>query len=74
MLETISRQFRRKFALASLAIGIISTFTHFMTHSPTSPPVSLVTTSAVNWQGAVIIPGGEDRPGHRSARALRLPF
>jgi N-acetylneuraminic acid mutarotase len=37
-------------------------------------PISLVTTSAVNWQGAVIIPGGEDRPGHRSARALRLPF
>jgi len=33
-------------------------------------PVSLVTTSAVKWRGAVIIPGGEDRPGHRSARAL----
>ncbi|HZF41331.1 MAG TPA: sulfatase/phosphatase domain-containing protein, partial [Blastocatellia bacterium] len=33
-------------------------------------PVSLVTTSAVKRQGAVIIPGGEDRPGHRSARVL----
>jgi arylsulfatase A-like enzyme len=33
-------------------------------------PVSLVTTSAVKRQGAVVIPGGEDRPGHRSARTL----
>lgn len=33
-------------------------------------PVSLVTTSGVKWRGAVVIPGGEDRPGHRSARAL----
>jgi N-acetylneuraminic acid mutarotase len=33
-------------------------------------PVSLVTTSVVKRQGAVVIPGGEDRPGHRSARTL----
>jgi arylsulfatase A-like enzyme/N-acetylneuraminic acid mutarotase len=33
-------------------------------------PVSLVTTQAVKWRSEVIIPGGEDRPGHRSARAL----
>lgn len=33
-------------------------------------PVSLVTTSAVKWRGAAVIPGGEDRPGHRSARVL----
>jgi iduronate 2-sulfatase len=33
-------------------------------------PVSLVTTTAVRWRGAVVIPGGEDRPGHRSARVL----
>jgi len=33
-------------------------------------PVSLVTASAVKWRGAVVIPGGEDRPGHRSARAM----
>jgi iduronate 2-sulfatase len=33
-------------------------------------PVSLVTTSAVKRLGAVIIPGGEDRPGHRSAHVL----
>ncbi|HEY6403275.1 MAG TPA: sulfatase-like hydrolase/transferase [Blastocatellia bacterium] len=33
-------------------------------------PVSLVTTSAVKLRGAVVIPGGEDRPGHRSARVL----
>ncbi len=35
-------------------------------------PVSLVTTSAVKWRGAVIIPGGEDRPGHRSARITAI--
>jgi arylsulfatase A-like enzyme/N-acetylneuraminic acid mutarotase len=35
-------------------------------------PVSLVTTSAVKWRGAVVIPGGEDRPGHRSARTLTM--
>ncbi|MBO0724411.1 MAG: sulfatase-like hydrolase/transferase [Blastocatellia bacterium] len=33
-------------------------------------PISLVTTSAVKRSGAIIIPGGEDRPGHRSARVL----
>jgi N-acetylneuraminic acid mutarotase len=33
-------------------------------------PVSLVTTSAVKRSGAIIITGGEDRPGHRSARVL----
>lgn len=37
-------------------------------------PISLVTTSVVKWQSAAVIPGGEDRPGHRSARALRLPL
>jgi N-acetylneuraminic acid mutarotase len=35
-------------------------------------PVSLVTTSAVKWRGAIVIPGGEDRPGHRTARVLRM--
>src|SRR5215475_2572816 len=33
-------------------------------------PISLVTTSAVKRSGAIIITGGEDRPGHRSARVL----
>lgn len=28
-------------------------------------PESLVTTAAVSWQGAIVFPGGEDRPGHR---------
>lgn len=30
----------------------------------------LVTTGAVNWQGGIVIPGGEDRPGHRSDKVL----
>lgn len=30
-------------------------------------PVSLVTTSAIKWNSKIVIPGGEDRPGHRSA-------
>lgn len=34
-------------------------------------PVSLVTTAAVSWRGSIVIPGGEDRPGHRSAAVLR---
>ena len=37
-------------------------------------PISLVTTAASKWQGAVVIAGGEDRPGHRSARVLSLPL
>lgn len=36
-----------------------------------SLPVGLVTTTAVLWNGSVVIPGGEDRPGHRSARVLK---
>ncbi|MGE0100982.1 MAG: sodium/solute symporter [Blastocatellales bacterium] len=39
-----------------------------------SMPLSLVTTAAVDWQSAVVIPGGEDRPAHRSPAvfAVRL--
>ncbi len=33
-------------------------------------PAGLVTTHAVWWKGRVVIPGGEDRPGHRSAKVL----
>jgi N-acetylneuraminic acid mutarotase len=33
-------------------------------------PLSLVTTGAALWRGAVIVPGGEDRAGSRSARVL----
>ncbi len=33
-------------------------------------PESLVTTAAVNWQSAIVLPGGEDRPGHRLGRVL----
>jgi N-acetylneuraminic acid mutarotase len=33
-------------------------------------PVGLVTTSPVTWRQGVVIPGGEDRPGHRSARVI----
>ncbi len=34
-------------------------------------PVSLVTTNAVKMGRAIIIPGGEDRPGHRNPRVLK---
>lgn len=34
-------------------------------------PVSLVTTGAVKLGDDIIIPGGEDRPGHRNPRVLR---
>lgn len=37
-------------------------------------PVSLVTTAAVHWQSRIVIPGGEDRPGHRSARVLSIQW
>jgi sialidase-1 len=33
-------------------------------------PVSLVTTNAVRWGDAMVIPGGEDRPAHRSPSVL----
>ncbi|MBP6965185.1 MAG: sodium/solute symporter [Armatimonadetes bacterium] len=33
-------------------------------------PKGLVTTNAVAWEGSIVIPGGEDRPGHRSAEVL----
>lgn len=33
-------------------------------------PHSLVTTAAVTWQGTIVLPGGEDRPGHRRAEVL----
>ncbi len=35
-------------------------------------PVSLVTTAAVKWQNDIVIPGGEDRPSHRSSSVLML--
>lgn len=33
-------------------------------------PQGLVTTNAVTWEGKIAIPGGEDRPGHRSSAVL----
>jgi SSS family transporter len=39
-----------------------------------SVPVGLVTTPAVWWQGQIVVPGGEDRPGHRDASVLRGRF
>lgn len=35
-------------------------------------PAGLVTTQAVRWQGRIVIPGGEDRPGHRVPDVLRF--
>jgi SSS family transporter len=34
-------------------------------------PAGHVTTTAVKWDGAIVIPSGEDRPGHRSPKILR---
>jgi len=34
-------------------------------------PAGLVITTAVRWEDAIVIPGGEDRPGHRSAEVLQ---
>lgn len=34
----------------------------------------LVTTAAVEWNNRIVIAGGEDRPGHRSAEAIALPL
>jgi len=31
---------------------------------------ALVTTNAVTWRGQIVIPGGEDRPAHRSASVI----
>lgn len=33
-------------------------------------PEGYVTTQAIVWRGGVVIPGGEDRPGHRGNRVL----
>ena len=33
-------------------------------------PESYVTTAAVLWEDGFVVPGGEDRPGHRGARVL----
>ncbi|MBX3175835.1 MAG: sodium/solute symporter [Candidatus Hydrogenedentes bacterium] len=35
-----------------------------------SAPAAYVTTQAVVWNGGMVIPGGEDRPGHRGARVI----
>jgi solute:Na+ symporter, SSS family len=37
-------------------------------------PDGLLTTTATIWQNSVVIPGGEDRPGHRSSGVLRGEF
>lgn len=34
-------------------------------------PTGLVTTGAVQWNDSIMIPGGEDRPGHRSPKVLK---
>lgn len=54
------------FSRAILAYHTITnTWTNFA-----SMPASLVTTSAVELNGEIIIPGGEDRPAHRSGSVL----
>ncbi|MBS1824886.1 MAG: hypothetical protein JST93_06170 [Acidobacteria bacterium] len=35
-------------------------------------PVSLVTTGIARWEGGLVIAGGEDKPGSRSARVIKL--
>jgi SSS family transporter len=42
-------------------------------YKPEAPLPAVVTVPAVRWQGAVVVPAGEDRPGHRATtvRAYR---
>ncbi|MBL8178399.1 MAG: hypothetical protein JNK48_27240 [Bryobacterales bacterium] len=35
-------------------------------------PASLVTTGIAKWDGGLVIPGGENKPGYRSSRVLKL--
>lgn len=35
-------------------------------------PASLVTSAIAKWQGSLVIPGGEDRPGYRSSKVISL--
>ena len=37
-------------------------------------PFSLVTTTATVWRDLLVVPGGEDRPAHRSAAVYALPL
>jgi N-acetylneuraminic acid mutarotase len=37
-------------------------------------PYAPVTTTLVEWNGAIVIPGGEDRPAHRSSRVILGKF
>ena len=37
-------------------------------------PVALVTTNIVQFNGSIVIPGGEDRPGHRSSAVYSAKF
>lgn len=37
-------------------------------------PYAPVTSTLVEWQGAIVIPGGEDRPAHRSSRVISGTF
>lgn len=53
-------------------ILVLDTRTHRWRREGTLP-VGLVTTSAVRWGSRVVIPGGEDRPGHRLPRVIASP-
>jgi N-acetylneuraminic acid mutarotase len=41
---------------------------------PVTVPFSLVTTTALVWDGLLVVPGGEDRPAHRSAEVHACRF
>jgi len=41
---------------------------------PGTVPAGLVVTNAIRWGKRLVIPGGEDRPGHRSPRVLASPL
>lgn len=49
------------------------TITNTWTRAGTLPQ-SLVTTAAVHWDGDFVIPGGEDRPGHRVDSVITAQF
>lgn len=68
-LVTRVRELKDKHPGFSGAILAYHTITDTWTRMGTLPN-GLVTTNAVPREGSIVIPGGEDRPGHRSAEVL----
>jgi SSS family transporter len=54
----------------SRAVLAYHTITDTWSRLATLPEWPPVTANVVEWEGALVIPGGEDRPGHRADRVL----